>query len=115
MRFFKLSRFITYCLTTLLASCTSLSQTYESIPLGSDKGYVVNALGSPRRTFRKKSVDHWVYEFHDKNETSQNALVEKEIWFQNGKVVFKDGDKPLVEHQNKPKDGPSDADFVPVN
>lgn len=80
-------------------------ETFEEIPMESTKGGVLHALGNPKQTYRKEGTDRWVYRW-----TEMDQLLEKEIWFQNGRVVYKDG----VRNNRKQPTGPRDSDFVPI-
>lgn len=99
-------------LLTQIVSCSTSPNSFEAIHVGNDKGRVLHVLGSPKRTYRKNSVDHWVYDL-PQNNSKTPSLEEKEIWFQNGKVIYKDDG----EHSNAKlkKDGPQDSDFIPVD
>lgn len=55
------------------------------ISIGDDKGAVLHQLGNPERTYSKEGTQRWVYKTKD-----AAGVVEKEIWFQDGKVVFVD-------------------------
>ena len=58
----------------------------QQISIGDEKGTVLYKLGNPERTYFKESTQRWVYKI--KHEAS--PVTEKEIWFQDGKVVFID-------------------------
>jgi hypothetical protein len=81
-------------------SCSTALKTFNKIPLGASKSYVVTELGSPHRTYRKDSIDHWVYVFPG----DEGRRIEREIQFENGNVIAREG-------LGKPKD----SDFVPID
>jgi hypothetical protein len=86
-------------------NCQSKPLTsFQNIALGDNKGAVLNTLGNPVRTYHKNDAHRWVYRF--KNAESQ--VVEKEVWFKDGEVVYIDS---LAE---KPKKSPQASDYVPV-
>jgi outer membrane protein assembly factor BamE (lipoprotein component of BamABCDE complex) len=71
----------------ILAGCASSpAALFQSIAIGDEKGSVLSKLGNPERTYYKEDTHRWVYAFKDQN----GAKVEKEIWFQNGRVVYFD-------------------------
>lgn len=84
-------------------SCQTAGDTvkgYEDIPLGATKGDVVTSIGGPNYTYRKNSVDHWVYKLPN----SAGRVIERELWFEKGVVVKK------VTPGN-----PQPSDFVPID
>jgi outer membrane protein assembly factor BamE (lipoprotein component of BamABCDE complex) len=81
-------------------SCSTALKTFNKVPLGASKSYVVTELGSPHRSYRKDGVDHWVYVFPEE----EGRRTEREIQFENGNVIARDG-------LGKPKD----SDFVPID
>jgi hypothetical protein len=58
----------------------------QNISLGDEKGIVLHKLGNPDRTYYKEGTQRWVYKIKPANGPS----IEKEVWFQEGKVVFID-------------------------
>ena len=60
---------------------------FESIAIGDTKGVVLNKLGNPKRTYFKENTQRWVYLF---KKESQSLAEEKEVWFQQGQVVYAD-------------------------
>lgn len=58
----------------------------QQISIGDAKGSVLHKLGNPDRTYFKESTQRWVYKLKQPTGSS----VDKEIWFQDGKVVFVD-------------------------
>ncbi|MBY0315782.1 MAG: hypothetical protein K2Q26_09700 [Bdellovibrionales bacterium] len=100
------------CIILIPGCASSPQKDYEKIPIGSDKGYVLHLLGNPDRTYRKSSVDRWVYYFRSEDSTNRPAVYEKEIWFENGKVVYKDkGGEPKSERRDI---GPQRSDYEPI-
>ena len=98
---------ISYLLVSaFLASCQSAP--YRRVQIGAEKGQVLHLLGSPHHIYRKASTDRWVY--HVGGDTK--APVVKEIWFQDGRVVYMDSDKNL---QDLKPGVPDDSDFIPIN
>lgn len=86
----------------LCVSCQSSPLvTYDDIPIGATKGWVLNELGNPKRTYRQADADHWVYVFP---RGPEKAAIEREILFQDGVVVRK-----VILGE------PKDSDFVPIN
>ncbi len=70
-----------------LMSCSSPPPiNLQHISLGEEKGVVLHKLGNPERTYYKDNTQRWVY----KIKQAANSSIEKEIWFQEGKVVFVD-------------------------
>ena len=90
----------------LTACQTSPYSAYREIQIGAQKGQVLHVLGNPERTYRKLDTDRWVYHF--KEDGSDPAV--KEIWFNNGRVVYKDSETSSPQPQTPAKD----SDFVPV-
>ncbi len=74
----------------------------QQISIGDDKGTVLHQLGNPDRTYFKEGTQRWVYKI--KHVASSGA--EKEIWFQDGKVVFVD-EAPRAKKESIP--------YEPVN
>ena len=58
----------------------------QQISIGDEKGIVLHKLGNPERTYFKDGTQRWVYKIKQPASTA----VDKEIWFQEGKVVFID-------------------------
>lgn len=68
-------------------SCASSpAQHFQSITIGDEKGSVLSKLGNPSRTYYKEDTQRWVYSLKD----GSAPVKEKEIWFQNGRVVYID-------------------------
>jgi outer membrane protein assembly factor BamE (lipoprotein component of BamABCDE complex) len=55
---------------------------FEKVQLGDEKADVLEVMGSPQRTRRSKGQDEWIYIFR-----SGQEMVEREVLFQDGKVV----------------------------
>ena len=95
-----------FCSTLLLSLCVScqsgptLAQYYESVPIGTPKAEVVVAIGSPFHTYRRNSIDHWVY----KVPNERGGTTQRELQFENG----------LLKKKVTPGD-PKDADFKTVD
>jgi hypothetical protein len=83
-----------------VVGCSTPLKTFNNVPIGASKAYVVNELGSPRRTYRKESVDHWFYVFPGED----GQRIERELLFENGVVISK-------AFLGKPKE----SDWVPVD
>ena len=76
---------IRFVLPVLIATwgCSSLPPNrVEQVREGMDKAQVLEQAGSPKRTFRTNSQDHWVYVFFRKDEEFS-----QQISFEDGKVV----------------------------
>ncbi|MCB0366064.1 MAG: hypothetical protein H6624_17950 [Bdellovibrionaceae bacterium] len=70
-------------ISLLLSSCTTpLHVAFERVEVGHEKADVLELVGSPNRTRRWKGVDEWTYIFY-----SGHQIVEKEVKFEDGKVV----------------------------
>jgi len=95
-----------FCLSLLSGCASSPDAAFKSIPLGANKGLVLSEMGNPQRTYRKAGTDRWVYDIPGKAGTP----IQKEIWFSEGKVVYKDGD-----FIRKEKGEAKDADFEPID
>jgi outer membrane protein assembly factor BamE (lipoprotein component of BamABCDE complex) len=67
-----------------LSACVSLSleRSLEKLKVGMDKDEVLRAVGDPRRTFRERGQDNWIYVFYH-GETEMNRIVV----FEDGKVA----------------------------
>jgi hypothetical protein len=90
-----------------IASCaSSRTALFQSIAIGDDKGLVLSKVGSPDRTYYKEDTQRWVYMFKD----AHNANIEKEIWFQNGRVVYFDALKTKKSNELK-----KNIQFEPVD
>jgi hypothetical protein len=100
------------CIILISACASSPQKEYEKIPIGSDKGHVLHLLGNPDRTYRKNSIDRWVYNFRYDESTDRPTVYEKEIWFENGKVVYKD--KPGAHSFERKEIGPKRSDYEPI-
>ncbi len=67
----------------MLWGCSSApKQHLDKIIVGMDKGEVLEAAGNPRRTFREKSRDHWVYIFYINDSKALRVVV-----FEGGRVI----------------------------
>jgi hypothetical protein len=77
------------CLFFILSTgCqSSPAKAFDQVQIGSTKGPILSSLGNPRRTYRKGGVDRWVYDVPN----NDGGTTEKELWFKDGIVVFKDG------------------------
>jgi len=88
-----------------LSGCqTSPYSDFNKVEIGTEKGRVLSLLGNPDHRYRKSDTDRWAYRFQD----GENAPpVEKEIWFQNGRVVYRD----MAGKAAKPPAEPKAADY----
>ena len=70
-------------LTVLIAACSSTSKDFSAeVREGMDKDEVLKIAGSPKRTFRSNSQDHWIYVFFKKEDEYS-----RQVSFEDGKVV----------------------------
>ena len=69
-------------LCTVVAGCTSMSESFKQIHAGMDKGEVLQILDNPKFTFREDSQDHWAYFYH-----SNGQEWRRDVIFENGKVI----------------------------
>ncbi len=92
----------------LFTGCRTLDpDELSEVQIGAEKGQVLNVLGNPQRRYRKNDTDRWVYQFpHGENK----EIVEKEIWFQNGRVVYIDSAKMPARKKDQPK--PDDFEAI---
>lgn len=97
------------CLLFLIGCQSTPLTTFKKIPLGASKGQVLHSLGNPPQTYRKNNTDRWIYHFGD---TKSQSPLTKEIWFQGGVVVYKDGEG-FATPVEKPQ--PKDSDFKPID
>lgn len=90
----------------ILSACVSCqtantaAKGYEDISIGATKGDVVTSIGGPNYTYRKNSVDHWVYKLPN----SAGRVIERELLFEKGVVV-----KKVTPGKPQP------TDFVPID
>ncbi|MCC7403340.1 MAG: outer membrane protein assembly factor BamE [Bdellovibrionales bacterium] len=71
------------CGLVLMPSCSTPPHVaFERVQLGDEKADVLEVMGSPQRTRRSKGQDEWIYIFR-----SGQEMVEREVLFQDGKVV----------------------------
>ena len=67
----------------LLTGCaTPVHQAIEDVRAGMDKDQVLNLAGNPKRTFREKNQDHWVYIYFTEDQQYMRIIV-----FDDGKVI----------------------------
>lgn len=67
----------------LLTGCaTTLPHALETLRVGMDKDEVLKIAGSPKRTYRQDSEDHWIYTYFKDHEA-----VLKDVTFRDGRVV----------------------------
>lgn len=90
--------FLIYSLLALvITSCqTSRQMVFDEIAIGAKKGEVLNAIGSPTRTYRKNGTERWVYKMQSKSGT----WMYKELVIRNGIVI----NKEVPEQSAKPKE-----------
>ncbi len=75
-------RFSTALLVIFLSACASASLTTSHVREGMDKDQVLELAGSPKRTYRTNSQDHWIYvSFKNNDEYTQD------LTFEEGKLV----------------------------
>jgi outer membrane protein assembly factor BamE (lipoprotein component of BamABCDE complex) len=91
----------------IVFGCASTPESlFQTVAIGDDKGSVLAKLGNPTRTYYKEDTHRWVYQLKD----NSGALQEKEVWFQNGSVVYFDTLKT-----KKASDSKKPIRFEPVN
>lgn len=68
----------------LLSACASVSveDSLEKLKVGMDKDEVLRSAGNPKRTFREKGQDNWIYVYF-RGDTEMNRIVR----FEDGKVA----------------------------
>ena len=68
---------------SLLAACATTSKHgLERVKEGMDKDAVLDTAGSPTRTYRTSSQDHWIYVYFEGAEEMNRDLV-----FEDGRLV----------------------------
>lgn len=87
---------------SLLGCQTSPHSAFDTIDLGTSKEEVLSRMGGPTRTYRKGSVDHWVY----KMKTRSGGWLQKELLLQNNIVI---------EKQISPNSKPAPSDYEEVH
>ena len=72
------------CLFLLLwlGGCTTVPKALHEVKPGWNKADVVERAGNPSHTYRKDSIDHWIYKYYE-----GDRLKSTEIQFQGGKVI----------------------------
>lgn len=86
-----------FLVSTAITSCqTSPQVAYDNIAIGAKKGEVLDAIGSPIRTYRKNGTERWVYKMQSKSGT----WMYKELVIRNGVVI----NKEIPEQSAKPKE-----------
>lgn len=68
----------------LLSACATMSveESLDKLKVGMDKDEVLRSAGNPRRTFREKGQDNWIYVYFH-GDTELNRIVV----FEDGKVA----------------------------
>jgi len=68
----------------LLAACSSLpvQTALERVQVGMSKPEVLEVAGSPKRTYREHSQDHWIYVYFENDREIHRVVV-----FEAGKVA----------------------------
>jgi hypothetical protein len=100
---FSMKKVLLSLICFVINACSSAPPIdLQQISLGDEKGTVLHKLGSPERTYFKENTQRWVY----KIKQAASPVIEKEIWFQEGKVVFVDI-APRTKKESIP--------YVPVN
>lgn len=93
-----------------LSGCQSAPyKEFNKVEIGIEKGRVLEILGNPDHRYRKNDTDRWVYRFPEGKEPGK--FIEKEIWFQNSRVVYRDQNAAAPKIEKKP----TTDDFEPVN
>ncbi|MBY0383802.1 hypothetical protein K2X05_01475 [bacterium] len=75
----------------LLLGSTAPKINFDSIQIGETKGSVLYKLGNPTRTYFKEGTQRWVY-----RTSGENGIAEKELWFQEGRVVLIDSPPQII-------------------
>jgi len=72
----------------LLLGCQSLSMsTFEKVENGMTKSQVLDLLGNPQTSQRRKGKDRWIYNIVDTSSDSRLPLV-REVVFEKGVTVY---------------------------
>lgn len=66
----------------LLTHCSHSRWKPQTAPIGKSKSLVVESLGSPERSWRKKGKDYWYY-----NPNSDHAADKAILVFENGVLI----------------------------
>jgi len=97
-----------------LSACASVSveQNLEKLNVGMDKDEVLRVAGNPRRTFRERGQDNWIYVFY-RGETEMNRIVV----FEDGKVakINRPYKKAVWEKDIESSKKDSDAGFQSID
>jgi hypothetical protein len=84
---FSMKKVLPWVIGFGLSACSSPPPIdLQLVTIGDEKGLVLHKLGNPDRTYFKESTQRWVY----KIKQPAGPTIEKEVWFQEGKVVFID-------------------------
>ena len=51
-----------------LSACSSFQKDLDSVEVGTDKGILLETIGSPTRTERVRGHDKWTYIYYDEND-----------------------------------------------
>ncbi|MGE0528532.1 MAG: hypothetical protein AB7G93_12395 [Bdellovibrionales bacterium] len=78
-----ISRWYAVTAALVLVGCASTShRTFESLRPGMDKDEVLDAVGDPKRTFREKGQDHWIYIYF-----VDDTEFRRDVVFAEGRVI----------------------------
>lgn len=97
-----------------LVGCSTLpvNSALDRVQTGMDKAAVLDAAGNPKRTYRDRGEDHWIYVFFDKDRE-----LSREVIFDAGKVTRVTRARAKADWNKEIEDASSGADagFEPVN
>jgi hypothetical protein len=67
-----------------LIACSSvpLQQSLDRVQSGMDKSAVLDSAGNPKRTYRERGEDHWIYVYFE-----GDRELSREVVFEGGKVA----------------------------
>ena len=68
-------------LATLVGCSTPMHRSVNQLEKGMDKSQVLELLGSPQRSGRRNSKDHWLYRYYKNQQRQDLRLI-----FQNGQL-----------------------------
>jgi len=83
---FRLFPWQFYILVLLLTSGCAFnpSDAFKRVKKGQEKDDVIDIMGAPHRTARKKGQDHWTYNYTDE----RSINVDQEVHFEDGLAVY---------------------------
>ena len=79
-----LQRLVLLIFLIFSVGCASTPGLLSQVQKGMDNSEVLELVGSPSRSYRKNSVDHWVYTYYV-NDVKQDSLIR----IKNSKVISK--------------------------